>query len=305
MPRWLDGRPLVTVAGAILATLAGAATVSGAAGRDASGNLTSSADSRAAPIRFTGDACKTFAPVGRWNGRIVFLDPGHGGLDPGAITRGSGRRVEEERVTLAVGLRTLELLRKSGFRVVMSRLRDSTVAQLGSADRDGQVLTASGLHRDLAARNLCANRAHASASVGIHMNAFGDASVAGAETIFCRDRRFAGRSRQLAADVLQMVLTRLRRSGWRVPDRGIHDDHRTGTPALTAEGAAYGHWLELGPGRPPWFRSPSQMPAAVIEPLFISNPVEATIAVSRRGQVAIAEGLARGIAAYFHPRPAA
>ena len=260
---------------------------------------------RGGPIPFQTGACIAFAPKGRWNGHTVFLDPGHGGLDPGALVTISGRAVAEKNVALAVGLRTLTLLRQAGFRVVMSRVRDSTVARLGRADRSGDLLTAAGVHRDLAARNLCANAARAAVLVGIHMDAFWDSSAAGAETVYCRDRRFGERSRQLAALVQHTVLTSFRRAGRTVPDRGIRNDHGTGAPAFTTQGAAYGHWLELGPARLPWFRYPNQMPAVIVEPLFLSNPAEARIALSRAGQLALARGLAQAVGAYLHQGRAA
>jgi N-acetylmuramoyl-L-alanine amidase len=43
------------------------------------------------------------------------------------------------------------------------------------------------------------------------------------------------------------------------------------------------------------------MPGAVIEPLFITDPFEGSIAASRRGQSVIADGLARAIEQYFAP----
>ena len=295
-------RPGVAAVTTVLAVaLVGMAAVSQApASSDSTRGPISWLVGRGGPIRFQTSACLAYAAKGRWNGRTVFLDPGHGGLDPGAAVTISGRAVAEKNVALAVGLRTLALLRQAGFRVVMSRVRDSTVARLGRADRNGNLLTAAGVHRELAARNLCANAARASVLVGIHMDAFGDRSAAGAETIYCRDRLFAERSRQLAALIQHTVLTSFRRAGWTVPDRGIRDDHGTGAPALSAQGAAYGHWLELGPARLPWFRYPSQMPAVIVEPLFLSNPAEAGIARSRAGQLALARGLAQALDTHFH-----
>ena len=298
----MKARPGVAAATTVLAvaSLGAAATSESPASSDSTRGPISWLVGRAGPIRFQTGACVAYAAKGRWNGRTVFLDPGHGGLDPGALVTISGRAVAEKQVTLAVGLRALVLLRQAGFRVVMSRVRDSTVARLGRADRSGNLLTAAGVHRDLAARNLCANAARASVLVGIHMDAFGDRSVTGAETIYCRDRRFGERSRQLAALIQRAVLTSFRRAGWTVPDRGIRDDHGTGAPAFTTQGAAYGHWLELGPAQPPWFRYPSQMPAVIVEPLFLSNPVEARIALSQAGQLALARGLAEALDTHLH-----
>jgi N-acetylmuramoyl-L-alanine amidase len=47
------------------------------------------------------------------------------------------------------------------------------------------------------------------------------------------------------------------------------------------------------------FGSPSMMPGALIEPLFITDPFKGSIAASGRGQQVIAAGLARAIQQYF------
>ena len=46
------------------------------------------------------------------------------------------------------------------------------------------------------------------------------------------------------------------------------------------------------------------MPGALVEPLFITDPFEGSIAASSRGQQIIAAGLARAIEQYFVPQPA-
>jgi N-acetylmuramoyl-L-alanine amidase len=43
------------------------------------------------------------------------------------------------------------------------------------------------------------------------------------------------------------------------------------------------------------------MPGALVEPLFITDPFEGSIAVSNGGQRVIASGLARAIEQYFSP----
>ena len=85
------------------------------------------------------------------------------------------------------------------------------------------------------------------------------------------------------------------------PDDGVVSDVTLGGPALTGAAAAYGHLLLLGPAQPGYFSTPSQMPGALIEPLFITDPFEATIAASGPGQHAIAAGLDRAVEQYFTP----
>jgi len=76
-----------------------------------------------------------------------------------------------------------------------------------------------------------------------------------------------------------------------VPDLGVHND--VGYGDLGAAGAqAYGHLTLLGPAKRGYLSTPTLVPAALIEPLFLTNPPEASLADSAAGQEAIARGLA-------------
>ena len=79
------------------------------------------------------------------------------------------------------------------------------------------------------------------------------------------------------------------------------DDTELGGPALSTAAADYSHLLLLGPGVPGWFDTPSQMPGALIEPLFLTDPFEGSIADSASGQQVIAGGLAQAVEQYFSP----
>jgi N-acetylmuramoyl-L-alanine amidase len=48
----------------------------------------------------------------------------------------------------------------------------------------------------------------------------------------------------------------------------------------------------LGPAKAGFFSTPSEMPGAIIEPLFATDPFEASIADSAKGQEVIAAGIA-------------
>lgn len=82
--------------------------------------------------------------------------------------------------------------------------------------------------------------------------------------------------------------------GWDIPDAGVQPDTGLGS-ALTAAAVAYGHLLLLGPAKAGYFGTPSQMPGALIEPLFVTDPFEASIAASTRGQQVIARAVAEAI----------
>jgi hypothetical protein len=72
-----------------------------------------------------------------------------------------------------------------------------------------------------------------------------------------------------------------------------------GGPALSDAAAAYGHLLLLGPADPGYFTTPSTMPGALIEPLFITDPYEGSLANSALGQQVIADGLTTAVEQYF------
>jgi N-acetylmuramoyl-L-alanine amidase len=238
------------------------------------------------------------APTANARGQTIFVDPGHGGLDPGAIGKTSaGTSVSEKDVTLAVGLAVEPLLRADGFGVVLSRTIDTTVAQLDSGDQASGLLTVQGVYHDLKARIDCANAAHANFLVAIHFDA-AESSVRGAETIYDTARPFRPDNQRLAQLVQHEVVLSLSASGWAVPDRGIIDDSALAAPALSAAGNAYGRLMELGPPQPGYLDRASLMPGALLEALFITNPVEADVAASANGQNAIAIGLQRALLAY-------
>lgn len=274
---------------------------SGSRDRAAGAGASSSLVRPAGPIALTSKACTAFAPAGRRNGKTVFLDPGHGGLDTGAIATAAGTHVAEKRVALALALRTLALLRQRGFRVVLARVDDSPVAKLRPGDVSNRLLTAEALHRDVSARNLCANAAKAQVLVGIHLNSFDDPSVSGTETIYNANRSFSARSRRLATFLQRALHSALTRVGSSASDRGVSTDSSAGGAPLTSEAAAYGQLLELGPAKPPWFRYPTRMPGALVEPLFLTNPQDARLALSQAGQAAIAGALVRGIVRFLKP----
>jgi N-acetylmuramoyl-L-alanine amidase len=243
-----------------------------------------------------------FAPLRGSRGLTVFLDAGHGGPDPGAVgVTSSGRVVVEAKETLAVVLDAMAGLRGDGFTVVVSRTDGGSVARLGPGDTSGRLLTADGVRDDIAARDVCANRAHASVLTGVYFNS-GAAGGAGCITAYDPARPFATANKRLARLVQSNVLSALNSRGWDIPDAGVASDTGLGS-AVDAADAAYNHLVLLGPAKRGYFTTPSLMPGALIEPLFITDPFEASIAASPRGQHVIGTGLARAIEQYFAPLP--
>jgi N-acetylmuramoyl-L-alanine amidase len=251
---------------------------------------------------FEPGACMEYAPTSGDRHLTVFLDAGHGGLDPGGVGETeSGQTIEEADETLPVEVDAMGLLRAKGFTVVVSRTKDETVARLGPGDVSGGLFTAQGVHDDVAARDVCANTAKANVLVGIYFDAGGSSLDAGSVTGYDTERPFSAQNLKLATLVQTDVLDAMNAQGWSIPDLGVVDDSELGGPALTTAAADYGHLLLLGPADPGYAATPSGMPGALIEPLFITDPSEGSIADSASGQEVIAGGLALAIEHYFAP----
>jgi N-acetylmuramoyl-L-alanine amidase len=230
----------------------------------------------------------------------VFLDAGHGGLDPGATgVTDSGRLVHEANATLPVALDAMALLRADGYRVVVSRTRASTVARLEPGDVSDGVFTAEGEHHDVAARDVCANIAGANILIGIYFDAAASSQSAGSITAYDAVRPFAQASHRLARLVQRDVLGKLNAHGLGIPNDGVQTDALLGGVPLTSAADAYDHLLLLGPAKAGYFSTPSKMPGALIEPLFITDPFEATLLVKPGVQHLIAQGIATAAEQYF------
>ncbi len=96
-------------------------------------------------------------------GKIIAVDPGHGGIDPGS--KGSSG-VEEEEITLAVSQKLKETLTGAGAMVVMTRESD-----VDYGDPDGGSLLAR-KRQDLAKRQAIAEKSGADIYLSVHVNCF-------------------------------------------------------------------------------------------------------------------------------------
>ena len=261
------------------------------------------------PSYFASGACVAFAPTVGDNHKTVFLDAGHGGIDPGGVgTTEAGQTIYESDVNLSIVLDTMDLVRERGYRVVVSRTGDTTVLRLGSGDTDEGVLSELGSHDDVAARDVCANLAKADLLVGIYMDAGSTAENAGSVTVYDPDRSFSNESLKFANLLQNDVLSVMDAQGWQIPNDGVQPDGTFGSAvgnpssgSLAAGAASYNHLMLLGPAASGYFSTPSQMPGAVIEPLYLTDPFEGTIAADAADQKIISRGIAAAVTQYLAP----
>ncbi|MCW5848526.1 MAG: N-acetylmuramoyl-L-alanine amidase [Anaerolineae bacterium] len=263
-------------------------------------------------LAFVGPAAADEPPAPR--GR-VFLDPGHGGPDPGAVFYGDGFTVREAEVNLGVALLTADRLRARGFEVFLSRETNDQAGGSEDANGDGRVTTRDGLQSVVDE----ANRSGADLFLSIHHNGSTNRAASGTEVYYCADRPFADASFGFGALVLNHLLAKLQAQGYTSYNRGVMDDS-----ALYTRGAYRGHLFVLGPlrsprpavgprtdagPRPDAFPSArsapklraTEMPGVLSEALFVSNPTEAWLLSQPRIQAALADAFADAVDDYFTP----
>ncbi|HXM53911.1 MAG TPA: N-acetylmuramoyl-L-alanine amidase [Candidatus Dormibacteraeota bacterium] len=240
---------------------------------------------------YAAGACQAQGPTGTSRSRTVFIDPGHGGPDPGVTARPSAR---ESAAALAVATQLARQLRADGYRVVLSRTGDTSVRRFGQDELTDGALDPDQVRQDLQARVRCANDSRAQALLSIHFNGYDDESVGGSQTIYDDARPFSDQSAKLADSVQRALVEQLR-----LEDRGVITDDALDAPTLSDQAASYGHLVLLGPAQAGWLDRGTTMPGVLVEPLFLTRPAEQTIATSSAGQRRVAQALAAGLERYL------
>ncbi len=266
---------------------AGAAAIKNAPGDDAA----SVADYRQGAI---GDG----EPMGnngvrfhRWR---VVIDPGHGGHDPGTMSKDGHC---EKNATLAIATRLAAILReKPGYRVFLTRDTDKFIS--------------------LDERTLMANRLHADIFVSIHINSSPNPSTRGITTYFlnwtndkeanrvaARENFISERRMKAARTNLGYILASLELEGKRdqslrlanyIEDSvtGLVDKNHPGEKALGVKQALF--YVLVG----------DKMPAVLVEVSFLSNRMDDSLLQTSSYIDEVAKGIASGIDDYFKGAPA-
>ena len=108
-------------------------------------------------------------------GKVIVVDAGHGGIDPGANRPG----VLEKDINLAIALELKNILNQDGAKVVLSREADVDLS--GECDNEK---VKGRYHRDLAARVEMVEESDADLFISIHANAVANAKRHGAEVFY-------------------------------------------------------------------------------------------------------------------------
>jgi len=220
--------------------------------------------------------------------KVIVIDAGHGGKDPGAM---GYKRYREKVVVLQIARKLRDILRSRGFKVYMTRERDKFVK--------------------LPNRTKYANKKSADIFISIHANAVGKKNakkVHGIECYFLSTSR-SERAKKVAemensADLSEMdyygkesFLNTLNSHNI-VASNKLAIDLQRG--ALSSLKKSYKNVHDGGVREGPfWVLVGAQMPAVLVEVGFITHPMEAKRLVNRKYQSKMAEGLANGVERYF------
>ncbi|MRX72360.1 SH3 domain-containing protein [Bacillus lacus] len=127
------------------------------------------------------------APASVLKGKIIVIDPGHGGTDPGAV----GRITKEKNLCLTTSLFLAEMLRNEGAKVIMTREKD--------------------VYPSLSERVAISNKSNGDAFISVHYNAHTSTST-GTMTFYYTDVK----DKKLAA-ALQSGIA----ANTPLPDKGV------------------------------------------------------------------------------------
>lgn len=133
------------------------------------------------PFRVVVDINKPIPPMvfnftAGLKNKVIAIDPGHGGTDPGAIGLA---RIMEKTVNLAVALKVKDLLEKAGAKVLMTRESDCDVFGPNSSAVD-----------ELKARTTVGNFRKADIFLSIHANSFVNRTVGGTATYYYQKTQY-------------------------------------------------------------------------------------------------------------------
>jgi len=242
---------------------------------------------------------------------IVCLDPGHGGPDRGftGFFDNGIPSMEEATLVLEQAWDLRARLEHHGYTVVLTRESDSAV-NVDGRDVNGDGRTAAhdppGSTRnkdidELQARINKCNDANADLLVSMHVNGYSNGNPRGPETWFTRERPFGDLNAEFATLAYAHLKEQLGLIGYVEPEveRGVLPDT---TANVQMDHALFQHFIITGPAVP-GVVVPSKMPGAIVEALFVSNDIDATVLGSTEGHDAIVTAYENAIVEYFDRNP--
>jgi N-acetylmuramoyl-L-alanine amidase len=215
---------------------------------------------------------------------VIVLDPGHGRGDPGAVAYRSDGTVLITEAEL--NQRNAELIRDRlvamGYDVYLTR-------QGAGAGPDGGV-PLQFITSDLYARVGLARAVDADVYLALHGNGATVRTISGPETWYCGRHAAGSANEKLARMVQQAMMDALAEYRYFPPDRGIKED------ASTHHSGEFCQFVVT---------RENDVPSALLEFLFLSNPADAKVLADKRSHELLAKHVAAALDRFLQEQAAA
>ena len=191
--------------------------------------------------------------------KIILIDPGHGGIDGGAVSKNG---VSEKNINLAIGLMLKKNLENLGYKAEMTRTEDKSLNLENKSVRLSK-------SEDLSARCELIKTTKCNAFVSIHLNKFHDNSSFGAQVWYAPNSG----SSKLAHIIQQNIVADVDPKNYR-KEKGAGDDYRV-------------------------LRHNGEVPSVIVECGFLSNPTDEKNLQEKDYQEKIAKSIAKSLKEYL------
>lgn len=203
------------------------------------------------------------APASKWtfwtlplSGKTIVIDAGHGGVDGGAVSKQG--QVEKD-LNLAIALQLRDYLQQSGALVIMTREGDYDLAS------EGQRSYSKRKTEDLKKRVSLIEEQKPFAVISVHMNSIPSSKWSGAQTFYHPNNKAEGRSLAIL----------------------IQEELRTNLQNTTREAGEVTDVYVL--------KALENVPVALVEVGFLSNPGEAARLADAEYQRKVAASIYKGV----------
>lgn len=199
----------------------------------------------------------TYLPI---SNKVIAIDPGHGGVDPGAVSKNG---IKEDEINLEIALKLKRLIEQSGGIVFMTRSTDQGLYTSESKTLR-QMKT-----EDLKKRRELIDTSTSEILISIHLNSFTKSYYYGAQTFY---KKGSEEGKQLAYIIQEELKNILDKDNRREPQQ--RDDI--------------------------YLLKEVSIPAVLVECGFLSNSAEEKLLVDESYQEKIAWAIYVGIMNYFN-----
>lgn len=189
------------------------------------------------------------------SGKVIAIDAGHGGVDGGAVSK---QGLVEKDLNLAIALQLRDFLQQAGAIVVMTREGDYDLAEEGTSKISKRKT------QDLLNRAKFVKDKHASLLLSIHMNSIPSPKWSGAQTFFYPNQP----ENAILASLIQDEIR-----------RNLGNTERLAATVNT---------IYL-------LKAMDEVPSALVEVGFLSNPGEATRLADSEYQKKVAASIYQGV----------